>query len=134
DLPKDAIAVLGTTPSERIHNMIYDIVKNSYEQPDIIMSPVTKEAMHRIREFMFDNVYIGSKAKDQDKKAQYIIRKIYEYYILHPEKLTGEYKQRYKESKEDVVQIVCDYIAGMTDRYAVKIFENIYIPTSWSIY
>lgn len=133
-LPREAITILGETSSRRIHHMVCDIVKQSYHQPDIIMSEATKEAMYVVRQFMFEKVYIGSKAKAEDKKAQYILKKLYQHFICYPEELSGECREMYIRKEAPIEQVVCDYIAGMTDRYAMKMFEKIYIPTSWNIY
>jgi len=134
DLPKDCIEVLGKTFTERIDTMIHDIVKNSINQPYIKMSPDVEESMKKLRKFMFSHVYIGSKAKEQEKKAQHIVKELYYYFMNHPNEIPKDFYAIYEGKDEAQERIVCDYIAGMTDRYAINKYCEIYVPSSWSIY
>jgi dGTPase len=129
DLPKDCLKVLGNTSSERINNMIINIVTNSMDKDDIVMSSDFYEASEKLRSFMFENVYIGSAAKKEESKAEYMIRQLYLHLCEKPELLPKEYYN--KIEKYGTHRIVSDYIAGMSDRYAVKVFSSIYIPASW---
>lgn len=128
-LPKECVKVLGNTSGRRINNMIVDIIANSKDRNTIKMSSEFQEAMDELREFMFDNVYIGSKAKKDEMKAQNIIKELYNYLKKRPEFLSEEAAKMLQHS--DIDRVVCDYIAGMTDRYAVKKFHEIFIPESW---
>lgn len=134
ELPKDCIEVLGKTFTERINTMIHDIVENSINKPYIKMSPEVEESMKKLRKFMFTNVYIGSKAKEQEEKAQYIVKELYNYFINNPSDIPEDFYLIYEGKNEDLERIVCDYIAGMTDRYAINKYCEIYVPSSWSIY
>ena len=127
-LPKECVKVLGKTSSKRINNMIINIIKESKNSNIIKMDREFQEATNQMREFMFKNVYIGSKAKEE-VKAKNIIKELYSYLKNKPEYLPKEVERKLEDSSID--RVVCDYIAGMTDRYAVKKFHEIFIPESW---
>ncbi len=133
DLPQECIKILGNTSSDRITTIISDIVNVSMENDFIMMSPDIKEAFYSMRKFLFKHVYIGSVAKTEESKAKHIISELYRYYIDDLNKLPSAYNNRYElgDSKE---QVVCDYIAGMTDRYAVHTYMDLFFPKSWNIY
>jgi len=130
DLPKECLKVLGYSSSERINTMIVNIVEQSSGIKDIRMSPQIQKAMNELREYMFKNVYIGSKAKKDEIKAQNIVRHLYNY-LKNSEEMLPKEACRLIE-KDGFDRVVCDYIAGMTDRYAVKKFQEIFIPESWN--
>jgi dGTPase len=99
----------------------------------IRMSEEVEDAMKGLRAFMFENVYRNPHAKREETKAIDMVKNLYEYYLDHFEMLPDEYLRLmdlYGDSKE---QIICDYIAGMTDNYAVKTFQEIFVPESWKI-
>lgn len=129
ELPKSCLKVLGNTSSERINNMIVNIIENSRDRDDIAMSDDYREATEELRDFMFKNVYVGSDAKAEEGKAENLIRSLYYKLNDEPGLLPQEfYNMIEREGKE---RVVCDYIAGMTDRYAVNIFNSIFIPARW---
>lgn len=130
ELPKECTKVLGGRSSERINNMIVNIVEESRGKNEVRMSPEMQQAMNELREYMFKHVYIGSKAKKEEIKAQNIVRELYKYLKESPELLPKEAKRLMPV--DGLERIVCDYIAGMTDRYAVKKFCEIFIPESWN--
>ena len=132
-LPQECIKVLGMTSGERLSGMIQDIVTQSDMKNDILMSPTIKEAFYNMREFLFKHVYVGSVAKEQEGKAQRVVSELYQYYMKHLSELPNSYTQRLQmgDSKR---QIVCDYIAGMTDRYAINAYRELFFPKSWHIY
>lgn len=129
DIPKIITDVLGKTHAERINTLICDVVRNSYGKREIVMSPEVEEAMTRLRNYMFDFVYVGSKAKEEEKKVFGIIKGIFEYYTQSP----GAMPLYLQEIawKEGVEKAVSDYIAGMSDRFAIYTYNNIYVPKSW---
>lgn len=134
DIPKDCLEVLGNTHSERINNMIMDIIENSRNKSKIGMSEKFSLYTNKLRDYMFDNVYLDKKAKSQEDKAEYIIEELYNYYMKKsdlPEDHIGIYRDIESVTKEDMI---CDYIAGMTDRYVINKFEKLFIPQSWSNY
>lgn len=134
DIPDRCVRVLGSTLRERLNTLIHDIVSNSMGKNDIIMSEEKYEALRDLRKYMFDNVYINSCAKAEEGKAERMIRQLFEYYVEHMEELPEEYTRMVWEKGETVERAVCDYIAGMTDRYAVTTFQKLMVPTTWQVY
>lgn len=131
DLPQEQLDVLGRTARQRINNMIHDIVLNSQETNDIIMSPELLTAMQQLRRFMFEHVYIGSKAKVHEKKAQNMLTQLFLYFKENEHLLPYEYLERIDAGDDSTDRVVADYIAGMTDRYAINTFTELFIPSSW---
>lgn len=130
DLPKECINVLGSTYSGRINTMISDIVYHSIDKPYLDMSDEVREATDELRSFMFNNVYtLDSPAKEEEKKVKNVIYLLMEYYLKNPDQIPSE--DRRFENEDGILKIVVDYIAGMTDKFAVKKFEDIYIPMGW---
>ncbi len=131
ELPAECLEVLGKTSSKRINNMIVNIAENSTNQNDVRMSEDFGKATDTLRKFMFQNVYIGSIAKQEESKAEHMLRQLYNQLIQMPGLLPKEFSDMIE--KEGIHRVVCDYIAGMTDRFAVKVFQSIFIPLSWRI-
>ncbi|WP_094546860.1 deoxyguanosinetriphosphate triphosphohydrolase [Petroclostridium xylanilyticum] len=128
-IPKHCLEILGKTHAERINTMISDIIYESASKDMLSMSKDVYQATMDLRKFMFDNVYIGSIAKKEEQKAQNIVSELYNYFVKHPESLPDELQVCLENS--DIHRVVCDYIAGMTDRYAIHKFYEIFIPASW---
>ncbi len=131
DLPKECIELLGSTNGERINIMILDIIKNSMEKNTITMSECIGEATNKLRDFMFQNVYLNKDAKSEESKAEYIIEQLYYYYFRNINALPVEHLKIYEKMDCEIEDIICDYIAGTTDRYIVNLFNNIFIPKPW---
>lgn len=134
DLPKEYTRILGNTPGKRLNTLIHDIISNSDHRNDIIMSLEIEAAMRSLREYMFSNVYLNKKAKSQEEQAERLLELLFQYYTEHLEHLPEEYRNRMERMGEPSYQVVCDYIAGMTDRYAVTKFKELMIPSAWSVY
>lgn len=134
DLPAECVRVLGNSLRERLNTLIHDIVIHSMGKDDIIMSEETSEALRKLRQYMFENVYVNSAAKAQEGKAERMIRQLFEYYMEHVEQLPEEYTRMVWEQGETVERVVCDYIAGMTDHFAVTTFQNLMVPSTWQVY
>ncbi len=130
-IPRDCEMALGRTHGERINTMICDIVTNS-DLPHIGMSNAIEAMTETLRQFMFDNVYFASKAKEEESKAERMIRLLYEHYMSVPDDM-GAGTQK-KIVMYGLMQTVTDYIAGMTDRFAINAFKDIYIPKGWYKY
>ena len=130
DLPSEYTDVLGHTVRERINNIICDIVKHSEEKDDILMSEEVYTAMFGLRRFMFDHVYFNPQTKKEEKKVHHIIEPLFSHYLHHIDLLPDVSRGRIgqTESKE---QAVCDYIAGMTDHFAIETYKEIFIPKFW---
>ena len=132
DLPPKYRKVLGNSTKERLNKITHDVIIHSMDKPEIQMSEEVEEAMTGLRKFMFENVYRNPVAKREENKAVEMVKKLYAYYMEHEDLIPDEFKRlsmMYGDSKE---QIVCDYIAGMTDNYAVKTFQEIFVPESWN--
>ncbi|MBO6109104.1 MAG: deoxyguanosinetriphosphate triphosphohydrolase [Eubacterium sp.] len=134
DIPNEFKICLGYTLRERLNTLIHDLIKNSKETGEIALSEDIMEAFSGLRRFMFDNVYVNSIAKLEEGKAQALIQRLYEYYLVNTEKLPGEYFNKIKEGTEDKERVVCDFIAGMTDNYAVTTYSKLSIPQMWAVY
>ena len=130
DVPKEISSVIGETCGERLDHFIHDIVMNSMGKNDIVMSEPVAKAMKDIREFMFEYVYQSPIAKSEEGKAERLVEELYEYYLKHFDKLPAALKGLTEkgDSKETVV---CDYIGAMTDRFALTVYEDLFIPKTW---
>ncbi len=134
DIPESLVNILGENHGDRINTMILDIIKNSMEKPKIEMSSEIGDATLQLREYMFENVYYNNYAKSEDSKAKYIIEELYKYYMKDKDRLPKEHLEIYRNIDCDLEDIICDYIAGTTDRYIVNLFYNIFIPKPWKKY
>ena len=133
DLPKKYTDILGNRTKVRLNTMVHDVITYSMDKPAVNMSPEVEWALKGLREFMFENVYQNPVAKSEEVKAIHMITNLYEYYMKHIDALPKEYIQMMEEREIRKEQIICDYIAGMTDTYAVKKFQEYFIPESWKI-
>lgn len=133
DIPADIRDILGNSCKERLNTLIHDVITNSMDSPEIHMSPAIDRAMRDLRKFMFENVYLNPKAKGEEDKAVHMIEQLFEYYVRHPEKLPKQFRDALEKTDNTREQIVCDYIAGMTDSYAVKKFHDYFVPGAWKI-
>ena len=129
DIPEHLRAVLGENNSQRIATMVQATVFASVGKNEIVMEDRVFKAMNELRDFMFERVYTNPVAKGEERKVEDMLARMYEYFVKHPEKLSEEDKKRADE--EGVERAVCDYIAGMTDRYAMNVFKNVFIPQMW---
>ena len=129
DIPKEACDFLGHSKSERIDSMVRSVVNNSAD--DIVMDPDTLKYYNMLHDFLFESVYRNPVAKGEETKVLGIMKGLYDYFMSNPDRLADEYRSIME--KEDTQRAVIDYIAGMTDHYAIVTYKNIYIPKSWSI-
>lgn len=132
DLPPKYRKILGKSTKERLNTIIHDVIINSMDQPKIQMSEEVAEAMKGLRKFMFENVYHRQSVKREEQKAIEMIKNLYTYYMEHTEMIPEEFVRLSVMNGDSKEQIICDYIAGMTDNYAVKKFQEIFIPESWN--
>ncbi len=133
ELPHDCLEALGETKSNRINNMVIDIVKNSDNENDIKMSDEYLFYMNKLRKYMFDQVYYNEKvkAKEEMRKIEHIIESLYHFYCNNFDRLPFEYKEMIKDwDKEEIVK---DMIAGMTDRYAISVYTDLFLPKTWKL-
>ena len=129
DLPASTHEVLGPTPSARIDAMVRDMVAASRAAGDVRMSPAVWDAMMELRQFLFDNVYSRSDAKAEEPKANRLVETLFDYYVEHFDEVPCEYR---RPGPDTELTRVADFIAGMTDRYAVRVFEELFVPRSWA--
>lgn len=129
DLPEECVRVLGNSHGKRINSMILDVVSHSCEQPRITMSEEFYRQFDALRDFMFERVYKNPVAKSEEEKAKRVIRELFAYYLKHTELLTGEYAKYLEQDGRE--RAVADYIAGMTDNYAISEYVRIFVPKSW---
>lgn len=133
EIPEEFHRILGDTTRKRLNTLIHDVVTNSRDQADISMSEKVERAMKDLRTFMFERVYLNPVAKQEEKKAIHMIQNLYRFYMENLDEIPREYQSMQGESGVNKEQMVCDYIAGMTDTYAVKKFEDYFVPKSWKI-
>ena len=131
DVPKEIGDVIGYTTGERLDCFIHDLVTNSYGKNDIMMSEPVAKAMKDLRRFMFENVYTNKNAKSEEAKAEMLMETLYEYYLKNFDKLPQEMKNLVDKNGDPKERIVCDYVGAMTDRFAIAMYEELYIPKSW---
>lgn len=145
DIPKELRNTLGFSTRERLDNLIHDVVSNSLKNIDIMdkecrndlepvaMSKEMEEAMFDLRKFMFANVYQNPVAKSEERKAQRMLSQLFEYYTEHMELIPEKYRRVVEEADEPIDRAICDYIAGMTDQYAVTKFNEYFMPLAWQV-
>ncbi len=129
DLPAEAVEILGVSKSARINTTVKSIVANSKD--DIIMLDTVQKANDILHEYLFSAVYRNPVAKGEESKVSGIIEGLFNHFIKHPEKLSEEYKAI--ANREGAERAVADYIAGMTDHFAIMTYQNLYVPQSWGI-
>ncbi len=129
DIPKKLRETLGEGYSERINTMVTSIIRESSGRPYIRMEEEIQEATDELRAFLFENVYRNPIAKSEEVKAQEMLIRLYDYFVRHPERMPDLYRRNCEE--ESVERCACDFIAGMTDRYAIEVYSDLYIPKVW---
>ena len=130
DIPKELREVLGETHSRRINTMVNSIIHVSTNAPTIAMEPHVQQATDRLRAFLFANVYTNSAAKAEEQRAKDMLAFLFEYYCKNPDQMPELYRRGCEE--EGVARCVCDFVSGMTDRYAIESFQRLFIPHVWS--
>lgn len=133
DLPSVYTDVLGHSPKERLNTLIHSMIQESMNQPDICMASSVEEAMLGIRSYMFETVYTNPVAKAQEKKAQSLLEALYHHFMKELNELPKDYIALVEERGEKKESVVCDYIAGMTDQYAIHVYEELHIPFVWKV-
>jgi dGTPase len=129
DLPRHATEVLGHSKSERITAMISSVIEHGVETMD--MMPEIRAAHDELHAFLYANVYSNSAAKAEDAKAQLLVKRLYTHFRENLSDLPREYMEIADRFSPD--RAVCDYIAGMSDDYAIWIYEKLFVPRSWDV-
>ena len=131
EIPQEIREVLGETHSKRINTMVTSVIRASNDKNEICMMPEVQEATDRLRTFLFERVYTDSVAKSEDGKAHEMLGQLFTYFVERPEQMPELYRRN--AEAEGVARCVCDFISGMTDRYAIETYKKLFIPHVWSI-
>ena len=131
DIPKSISSVLGESHRERINTLVCDMIHTSREAGEICMTPQTDQALRDLREFMFERVYRNPVAKGEETKAKDMLQRLYAYYVENPNAMPEDFQPQL--SFDGMERTVCDYIAGMTDNYAVFKYTELFIPSGWQV-
>ena len=132
NLPTNITDILGKNTRTRLNCLIHDVINTSQDKDSVGMSAEIGDALGKLRTYMFRYLYTNPIAKSEELKADKMLRILYEYFIEDASRLTNECVEMIYMG-EDPKTVVCDYIAGMTDNYAIETFKSIYIPKSWKV-
>ena len=131
DIPRDIAAILGENQRDRINTLVCDMIFTSREAGSICMTPQIQKALADLRSFMFARVYHNPVAKGEESKARNMLQMLFRFYVDHPEQLPADFQPQL--SFDGLGRTVCDYIAGMTDNYAIEKFNEIFVPSGWNV-
>lgn len=131
DIPRDIAAILGENQRDRINTLVCDMVFTSREAGSICMTQEIQKALADLRSFMFARVYHNPVAKGEESKAKDMLQMLFRFYVDHPEQLPADFQPQL--SFDGLGRTVCDYIAGMTDNYAIEKFNEIFVPSGWNV-
>lgn len=128
-IPRECTEILGQTKSARITTMIQSILAHS--QGDVQVGPVEQGAFMMLRDFMYATVYVDKTAKREEQKVEKVLTELYEYYLTHLDRMSNFYLQlAYQEGGD---RAVTDYISGMSDEFAIRVFEDVFVPKKWHV-
>ncbi|MBQ4293636.1 MAG: deoxyguanosinetriphosphate triphosphohydrolase [Lachnospiraceae bacterium] len=131
DIPKEITDVLGISFRQRLNTLVVDIICQSSGRDDIRMSPDVEKALWSLRRFLFDNVYKNPEAKGEETKAKDVVAWLFDYFVKHPEKMPPLFQGWIEQEGKE--RIAADYVAGMTDEYAIRKFKEYTIPRDWQV-
>lgn len=132
DIPIELRDILGYTTKERLNTLIHNIITNSIGKNDIMLSTEVGEAMRKLRLYMFEHVYKNPVAKGEEVKARALLEQLFVYYVEHVDLIPEKYLNM-MEQGEKKDRVVCDYISGMTDQYAIAKFSEFFLPQAWQV-
>lgn len=132
DIPAQIRLVLGRSGRERLNRIVHDVITYSENKPVISMSAEVEEAVRDLRKFMFSRVYLNPQAKSEEEKAIHMVQQLFAYYQKYPEQLPEQYLEALAVPGAKQEEIVCDYISGMSDRYAVERYVQLFVPLAWN--
>lgn len=130
-VPRHISYVLGESHKERINTLVMDMISYTQQTGTLGMHPAVSTAMNELRDYLFQKVYKNPIAKGEESKARAMLQALYTYYSKHPEKLPADFIPQL--DFDGMSRVICDYIAGMTDKYAIAKYEEIFIPTAWHV-
>lgn len=131
DVPRSVREVLGDTRGQWVDSTVRDIVARSAGQPRIRMSDPVRRALNELKDFLFERVYRGSAAKADVGKVHRLLHELFEYFVAHPEDMGDDARQSLEGGQTSVQRAVCDFLAGMTDRFAIRTHERLFVPRAW---
>ncbi len=131
ELPQNCLDVLGRTHGERIDTMIRDVIGASADVNVVQMTPNIQAATDELRAFLFARVYQDEWRKAEEEKCDFVLEQLFGYYMKHPSEMSVEYIE--SAYREGVERSVTDYIASMTDRYAMRLFSRLFVPEAFSV-
>ncbi len=131
EIPYDVRYALGRGKSQRITSLIQSVIAESSAAGDIGMGAEIQEAFSKLRDFMFSEIYQNPRVKQQEDKAQELLKQLYQYYLRHMEAMPEQYQAI--AGREGKTRAVCDYLSGMSDRFALAAYERYFLPKSWDI-
>lgn len=131
DIPRDIAAILGENQRDRINTLVCDMIFTSREAGSICMTQEIQKALADLRSFMFARVYHNPVAKGEESKAKDMLQMLFRFYVDHPEQLPADFQPQL--SFDGLGRTVCDYVAGMTDNYAIEKFNEIFVPSGWNV-
>ncbi len=129
DLPKELTEILGKTHGKRINSMIWAVIENSEGKSDISMKSDVLDATEKLRSFMFERVYFNEAARSEEVKVERVLHTLFDYYMKNPDLLPTNMKALLDFQSEE--RTVCDFLASMTDQFAIFTFEQIFVPKVW---
>jgi dGTPase len=132
ELPREPLAVLGTSGSARIDALVHDMVEHSERAGEIVQGPDAGPAMSELRDFMFERVYLGPAVRAEHAKIAAVVRRLFEHYVEHPELLVQAPRGRQADGDEGLARRVTDYLAGMTDRYCIREYTELQVPQAFA--
>jgi dGTPase len=133
DVPEAVRDILGETRGQWVDTTVRDLVEHSLGRPRLGMGEPVRAALDRLKDFLFTVVYEGSAAKSDIGKAQRLLADLFHYFVDHPEEISEEARRLLDEGQAPVHRAVCDFLAGMTDRFAIRMQERLFIPRAWAV-
>jgi len=134
DVPKSVLDVLGYTHSQRITTLVWDIVEQGIDDGRVKMSQKVLKALNDLKDFLFEKVYLNERqVKAEADKCRLVIESLFDYYMQHPNELPIGPRDKSSLTQKELARLVCDYIAGMTDRYAIDLFTRLFVPVGWQV-
>lgn len=131
DIPRELREILGETHSKRINTMVASVIEASTDADEIRMTPQIQEATDKLRTFLFENIYTSRVVKGEEGKAKEMLGQLFRHFVKYPEQLPELYRRNVDE--EGIERCVCDFLSGMTDRYAIDTYKKLFIPHVWSL-
>lgn len=130
DIPEKLHKILGANHSARINTMVGSVIKASEGKNDIVMEAEIKAATDELRTFLFERVYYSPAVLSEEERAMGLIVRLFEYFVKHPDEMARSYRELCED--EPVERVVADFISGMTDRHAISVYEQLFIPRTWT--